>query len=261
MHNFETITFDVKDAVGVITLNRPEVHNAMNQKCLSECNALFEDIRGNQDVRVVVIKGAGEKAFTSGADINEFAAFGPHEAELANRLWLKLFEAIEVLPKPVIAQVHGYAPGGGTELSLCCDFVICSIDTKFCLAEINIGVIPGAGAGVRLTRWMGRLKAKEILMLGETISGEQAVNIGLANHCVPKAGLETTVQNLASKLSKKPPLALAAAKSVVNVASEYTMQVALEKQLEEFLKLFSTDDQKEGMNAFLEKREPDYKGR
>ena len=261
MHKFDTITFETAYSIGVLTLNRPEFHNAMNQKCLSECTAVLELIKNDDAIRVVIIKGAGEKAFTAGADLHEFAAYGPTEAREANEAWLEFFNAIESLPKPVIAQVRGHAPGGGTELSLCCDFVICSTDAKFRLAEINIGVIPGAGAGVRLTRWMGRLKAKEILMLGDVISGEDAVLCGLANECVSVDSLDDKVQELADKLTKKPPLALAAAKSVVNVASEYPIEVALEQQLEEFLKLFSSEDQKEGMNAFLEKREANFKGR
>ena len=254
MNKFDTITFDVTNSIGVLTLNRPEFHNAMNQRCLAECNSILELSKDDDSIRVLIIKGSGEKAFTAGADLHEFASYGPEEAREANQAWLEFFNAIESLPKPVIAQVRGHAPGGGTELSLCCDFVICATDAKFRLAEINIGVIPGAGAGVRLTRWMGRLKAKEILMLGEIISGEDAVLCGLANECVPSNSLDNKVQELADKLAKKPPLALAAAKSVVNVASEAPMKVALEQQLEEFLKLFSTDDQKEGMNAFLEKR-------
>ena len=261
MNKFDTIKFEVTNSIGVLTLNRPEFHNAMNQKCLAECNEILEAIEDDDAIRVLIIKGAGEKAFTAGADLREFAAYGPEEAREANEAWLGFFNAIESLPIPVIAQVRGHAPGGGTELSLCCDFVICSTDAKFRLAEINIGVIPGAGAGVRLTRWMGRLKAKEILMLGDVISGEDAVLFGLANECVSGDLLDGKVQELADKLTKKPPLALAAAKSVVNVASESPMEVALEQQLEEFLKLFSSEDQKEGMNAFLEKREANFKGR
>ena len=261
MTAFNTIKFEISDSIGILTFNRPEVHNSINQHCLDECNKLFQQLKGEESLRVIILKGAGEKAFTAGADLNEFAAFGPREAEAANRRWLKFFDAVEAMPKPVIAQVHGLAPGGGTELSLCCDFVVCSKEAKFWLAEINIGVIPGAGAGVRLTRWLGRLKAKEILMLGEPISGEKAVELGLANECVPAHRLDQTVLDLAVKLTGKPPLALAAAKSVVNSASEDPMPVALEAQLREFLQLFATEDQKEGMKAFLEQREPKFVGR
>lgn len=258
---YETISYELFNTVGVLTINRPSVHNAMNQQCLAEFTALIESIRVDQATRVLIIKGAGSKAFTAGADLNEFAAYNPDQAKKANQRWLALFEAIETLPQPVIAQVQGHAPGGGTELTLCCDFVVCADTAAFSLAEINIGVIPGAGAGIRLTRWLGRLKAKEIIMLGDIISGNEAVSIGIANKCVPHHELENAAKTLAVKLSKKPPLALAAAKSVVNFASELEMPRALETQLNEFVTLFATDDQKEGMSAFLEKREATFTGK
>jgi len=258
---YETILYDVKDATAHITLNRPKKLNAMNALCIGEIRAALAEVRGDDSVRVVVLSGAGDRAFTAGADISELTDKSPQEMHSYNRQWLALFDDIESLPKPVIASVHGYATGGGTEMSLTCDFVLCAEDSRFGLSEINIGVIPGAGAAMRLTRWMGRLKAKEILMLGEFVSGPEAVQCGLANRCVPGAELAQVTAEWAAKLAKKAPLALAAAKSCVNVGAEAAMPVALEYELREFLLLFESEDQKEGMTAFLEKREANFTGR
>jgi enoyl-CoA hydratase/carnithine racemase len=233
----------------------------MNALCIAEMRAALAEIGGDDGVRVVVLRGAGERAFTAGADITELVGKTPADMEGYNRQWLGLFDDIESLPKPVIASVHGYATGGGTEMSLACDFVLCAEDCRFGLSEINIGVIPGAGAAVRLTRWMGRLKAKEILMLGEFVSGLEAVQCGLANRAVPRLALAGLTAEWAAKLAKKAPLALAAAKSCVNVGAEADMPAALEYELREFLALFDSEDQKEGMNAFLEKRAAKFTGK
>jgi enoyl-CoA hydratase/carnithine racemase len=256
-----TILYDVTDAVATITLNRPAVLNAINSQCLEDCLAALAAAVTDATVRVVVIQGGGPRAFTAGADIREIAGYGPAQMAVYNRRWLDWFDAIERAPKPVIASVHGWATGGGTEMTLACDFVLCSDSARFGLAEINIGVIPGAGAAVRLTRWVGRLRAKELLMLGNTLSGPEAVAWQLANRCVADADLKAATQELARTLAAKPPLALAAAKACVNVGAEAAMPAALEFELEQFLRLFDSADQKEGMAAFLEKRPARFSGR
>lgn len=257
---YETILFEVRGPAAYLTLNRPDKLNAINAACVRELRHALEAARGDRAVRVVVIRGAGERAFTAGADIAELAGKTPFEMMDYNRQWLGLFDDIESLPKPVIAAVHGYATAGGTELSLACDVVLCAADARFGLAEINIGIIPGAGAAVRLTRWMGRLKAKEILMLGELIPGPEAVACGLANRCVPRAELAALTEAWVDKLAAKAPLALAAAKSSVNIGAEAALPVALQYELREFMLLFGTEDQAEGMSAFLEKREAKFRG-
>lgn len=259
--SFTTIRYETAKSVATITLARPEVLNAMNSACIAECLVALANAKADDEVRAIVIRGEGGRAFTAGADIREIAGHGPAEMAAYNRRWLDLFDALEACPKPVIASVEGWATGGGTEMSLACDFVICADTAKFGLAEINIGVIPGAGAAVRLTRWLGRLRAKEILMLGDVVPGRQAVEWHLANSCVPAADLAAETQALAARLAMKAPLALAAAKSCVNVGAEAAMPVALEYELREFLLLFATADQKEGMAAFLEKRSPNFIGR
>ncbi|MCW2241364.1 enoyl-CoA hydratase/isomerase family protein [Azospirillum canadense] len=257
---YETIAVDTHASARWITLSRPRVHNAMNSLCIRECRQAVEEAGADPAVRSIVFTGAGDRAFTAGADISEMVAYGPNEMLLYNRGWLGLFRDIEMCRKPVIAAVHGWATGGGTELSLACDFVLCTDAARFGLAEINIGVIPGAGAAVRLTRWVGRLKAKELLMLGRLVEGREAVELHLANRCVPPDELRDAAQALADELGAKAPLALGAAKASVNVGADSGFDAALEYELQEFLRLFATADQKEGMRAFLEKRNPIYHG-
>lgn len=259
--SYETILVERQGPATVITFNRPRVHNAMNSQCLAECTAAVAAVEADAESRVLVLRGGGPKAFTAGADISEIQGKGPFEMLGYNRNWLRFFEALERLPKPVLASVHGHAMGGGTELSLACDLVLCSESARFGLAEINIGVIPGAGAAVRLTRWLGRAKAKEILMLGQLIPGREAEAMGLANRCVADDELWPETLRWVEALASKGPLALAAAKASVNVGAEASLPVAMEYELKEFMLLFGTQDQKEGMQAFLEKRKPRFEGR
>ena len=261
MNRTALILSERKGGIVRLTINRPRVHNAMNRDVVRGLKSAIEECGTDPEVRVVVLLGAGDKAFTAGADITEIAGFGPREMKAYNRDWLDLFRAIELCSKPVVAAVKGWATGGGTEMSLACDFVVCADTARFGLAEINIGVIPGAGAAVRLTRWVGRLRAKEILMLGRFLSGEEAVALHLANRCVPEAELDEAVSELVEELTAKAPLALAAAKSCVNTGSDPCFEAGLEYELREFLMLFTTQDQKEGMRAFLEKRAPTYAGK
>jgi enoyl-CoA hydratase/carnithine racemase len=257
---FETIDVRTVGAVRWIILNRPRVLNAMNRQCIRECDTAMRAAEDDRDVRVVVFAGAGDRAFTAGADVAELRDFGQAEILRYNREWLNLFRRIEMCRKPVVASVKGWATGGGTELSLACDFVVCGESARFGVVEINIGVIPGAGAAVRLTRWLGRLRAKELLMLGRLLDGQEAVEWQLANRCVPDNALFDETTRLCAELAAKAPLAIAAAKASVNIGSEASFDVALEYELQEFARLFATQDQKEGMSAFLEKRTPIYSG-
>lgn len=258
---YETIIYEEKDRIATIIFNRPKVLNAMNIKMIREMTDAIERVKKNGDIRVLIFRGAGDKAFSAGADISELQDKGPLALKEMVKVWVNFFHQIEVLPKPVIAAVQGYAPGGGTELSLCCDMVLAADDAKFGLAEIKIGVIPGSGATIRLPRWVGKAKAMEILMTGDLINAEEAVRIGLANKVVPKEKLLETTMELANKLAQRGPLALAAAKACVNVGAEMDRDRGIEYALHEFLLLFDSEDQKEGMKAFLEKRTPEFKGR
>ncbi len=258
---YETILVEKQGPATVLTFNRPRVHNAMNSRCLAECLDAVTAVEADAQTRVLVLRGGGPKAFTAGADISEIQGKTPFEMLTYNRLWLRFFASLEQLPKPVLASVHGHAMGGGTELSLACDLVLCAESARFGLAEINIGVIPGAGAAVRLTRWLGRARAKEILMMGALIPGRDAAAMGLANRCVADEELWPETLRWVETLASKGPLALAAAKASVNVGAEASLPVAMEYELKEFMLLFGTEDQKEGMRAFLEKRKPRFEGR
>jgi enoyl-CoA hydratase/carnithine racemase len=258
---YETILLEVKEKVAFVTFNRPKVLNAFNTKMLHECIDAMHKCRDDREIRVVVFRGAGDRAFSAGADIAEIKDNGPFEQLAYNRLWIEFFHLIENIRKPMIASVHGFAPGGGTELSLCCDMVIASEDAKLGLAEIKIGVIPGAGATVRLPRWVGKAKAMEILMTGDFLDAQEAHRIGLVNRVVPKGELEAVTWELVQKLAQRSPLALSAAKAAVNAAAELDRDRGIEYALNEFLLLFATEDQKEGMRAFIEKRPPVFKGK
>lgn len=258
---FRTLLFEVDANVAIITFNRPKVLNAFNTEMLGECIRAMEFCRDSGDVRVVVFRGAGEKAFSAGADISEIQGNDPFRQRAYNLLWIEFFRLIENIRKPMIASVHGYAPGGGTELSLCCDIVIASDDAKLALAEINIGVIPGAGATIRLPRWVGKAKAMEILMTGDFIDASEAHRIGLVNRVVPGGELAEATLTLARKIARKSPLALAAVKAAVNTGAEMDRDRGIDYALCEFLLLFASEDQKEGMRAFIEKRTPEFTGK
>jgi enoyl-CoA hydratase/carnithine racemase len=259
--DYQNIIFEKTEQVGIVTFNRPKVHNAFNTHLIREVVHCFEQMEVDDEVRVIVMRGAGGKAFCAGADIDEIKDNGPVEQRPYQYLWMKFFKQIEQIRKPVIASVEGWAPGGGTEISVCCDIVLAADDAKFGLAEMKIGVMPGAGATVRLTRWVGKGKAMEILMTGDFIGAEEAVRIGLANRVIPKAQLWEETMKLAKTIADRPPLAVAAAKMAVNVGGEMDLYKGIDFALEAFLLLFASEDQKEGMHAFLEKRKPVWKGR
>jgi len=259
--DFETILLQHRGEALWIIFNRPRVLNAMSRRLIREARDAIAWASEQADVRCLVFAGAGDRAFTAGADIAELRDMTSTQVLAYNRGWLDLFRDIERCRKPVIAAVHGWATGGGTELSLACDFVVCTANARFGLTEVNIGVIPGAGAVVRLTRWVGRMKAKEIVMLGRHIEGTEAAALQMVNHCVPDGQLDARVGALVEELANKPPLALAAAKASINIGADVGFDAGLEYELQEFVRLFGTEDQQEGMTAFFEKRAARFTGR
>ncbi|MER3427481.1 MAG: crotonase [Pyrinomonas sp.] len=258
--SYETILVERRDRVAVLTINRPEKRNALNIKTREEGAAALEELRTDDQIRVVVITGAGDRAFIAGADIAEFAG----RTAITQRdvmLGRSLFTAIDLFPKPVIAMINGYCLGGGCELALACDLRIASETASFGQPEINLGIIPGGGGTQRLTRLVGEGKAMELILTGDIIDARTAYQIGLVNMVVPAAELEAKTMEIANRIAEKSPIALRLAKEAIKTASRSLLDEGLRREIDLFALCFSTEDKEEGVRAFLEKRKPDFKGR
>src|SRR5688500_2340349 len=257
---YETLLLEKRDRVAIITINRPEKRNALNIKTREEGAAILDQLRNDASVGVVVFTGAGDKAFIAGANISEFAG----RTSITQRdvmMSRSLFTAIDIFPKPVIAMVNGYCLGGGCELALACDLRIASQSASFGQPEINLGIIPGGGGTQRLTRLIGEGKAMELILTGEIIDAQTALELGLVNHVVPADQLETKTMEIANRMAEKSPVALRLAKEAVKLASRSNLDEGLRREVDLFAMCFSSEDKDEGVNAFLEKRKPEFKGR
>ncbi len=258
--SYETLLLERRSRVAIITINRPDKRNALNIKTREEGAALLEELRNDDSVGVVVFTGAGDKAFVAGADIAEFAG----RTAITQRDVMtgrSLFTAIDTFPKPIIAMVNGYCLGGGCELALACDIRIASESASFGQPEINLGIIPGGGGTQRLTRLVGEGKAMELILSGEIIDAKTAFSIGLINHVVPADQLEARTMDIANRIAEKGPIALKLAKEAVKIAARSTLDEGLRREVDLFALCFSTEDKDEGVNAFLEKRKPVFKGK
>lgn len=257
---YETLLLERRGRVAIITINRPEKRNALNIKTREEGAALIEELRNDDSVNVVVITGAGDKAFIAGADIGEFAG---RSAQMQRDVMVQrsLFNAIDTFPKPVIAMVNGYCLGGGCEIALACDIRIASETASFGQPEINLGIIPGGGGSQRLTRLVGEGRAMEMILSGQIIDAKTAFEIGLVNHVVPPDQLEAKTIELANTIAEKGPIAVRLAKEAVKIASRSNLDEGLRREVDLFALCFATEDKDEGVNAFLEKRKPVFKGK
>lgn len=258
----KTIVLEKKEGIATITINRPKVLNALSRETLEEFKGVIGDVETDDDVKAVVITGAGERAFSVGADINDFAKLkNPMEALGLIKLGQRVFCDIENLEKPVIAAVNGLALGGGCELAMACDIRIASENARFGQPEVNVGIIPGHGGTQRLPRLVGKGKAKELIFTGEIIDAKEAKRIGLVNKVAPADKLRTAVIDMAKKIVSKAPIAVKLAKSVINRGTETDLETALELEADAASLCFSTADAKEGREAFLEKRKPQFRGK
>ena len=260
MNGFETIIYEKVGNLAWITLNRPESLNAMNGKMREELMRALGDARDDDAVFVLAITGAGDRAFCAGADISEFPKLNPVD-QLERFGRTHPIALIREIPKPVVAMVNGLALGGGCEIVLACDIAIASETAQLGQPEIRIGIIPGAGGTQVLPRLIGEKRAKDLIFTGRTIPALEALQMGLVNQVVPHEKLKEATENFIAVLLRRSPVTLRIAKLAVNRALETTLSVGLECEKDFFALCFGTEDQKEGARAFLEKREPKYKGR
>ncbi len=256
--DFQTILVEKKGRIGVLTVNRPKKLNALNTQVVEEIASAFENFERDPDIKVIIITGAEDKAFIAGADISEMQDMTPLQAlEFASK-GQKTLEAMEKSDKIVIAAINGYALGGGLELSMACDVRIASATAKMGQPEITIGVIPGWAGTQRLTRLVGKTKAKELILTGQMITAEEAYRIGLINKVVPLEKLSEEVMKTAETIASFGTFALRAAKHAIDDGSEVDFDKAQEMERQFFALCFAHPDQKEGMIAFLEKRKPTF---
>jgi enoyl-CoA hydratase len=258
---YQTLLYDKKDGIGMVTLNRPDKLNALNSTVYKELYDVFEAIENDDEVRVVILTGSGEKAFAAGSDVAEMQNMGPLEIQKFMATIRKASDFIYALTKPTIAAIHGYALGGGCELAMCCDLRLASEKARFGQPEINLGLIPGAGGTQRLTRLIGAAKSKEVIFTGDMIDAATALSLGLVNKVVPPEKLKEEVEALAAKLAAKSGPVLAMAKMAINTGLDTDIASGLNVETRCNALCFATYDRKEGMDAFLEKRKAVFKNK
>ncbi len=252
------ILSSTEDHVGIATLNRPEVLNALSVGLIDRLIEVLEGFDKDPNIYVIVLTGS-ERVFAAGADIGEMAGAGV--VEMSENDDLARWKRIAQVRKPIIAAVSGYALGGGCELAMHCDIIIASESAQFGQPEINIGVMPGAGGTQRLTRAIGKFKAMEVILSGRFLSAKEAFEAGLVTRVVAKEQYLAEALRLAHEMAKRPPIALKLAKEAILAAHDTTLSQGLEYERRLFYSLFATEDQKEGMKAFMEKRKPRFKGK
>lgn len=258
---FENITLDVSDRVATLTVNRPDKLNALNDLTVAELSQAIEEIRTRQDVGGAILTGAGPKAFVAGADIAELSKQGPLDGRDRARRGQRLLRRIETSPRPIIAAVNGFALGGGCEIAMACHVRIAAEAAKFGQPEVKLGISPGYGGSQRLPRLVGQGRALELILTGEMIDAREAYRIGLVNAVVPPADLLRVAREMLLKMLANGPVALALSIEAVVRGVELPLEEALLLEADQFGLLAATDDMREGMSAFLEKRPPRFTGR
>ena len=258
---YKNLLLSKEDGIGIVTINRPQVLNALNTEVYSELNEMFTEIEHDPEIRVIIITGAGDKAFAAGVDILEMK--DKNSVDIRRFITVARWAGDRVynLSKPVIAAINGYAFGGGNELALACDLRIASENAQFGQQEINVGVVPGGGAIPRLTQLVGMARAKEIVFTGDVIDARSALQMGIINKIVPPDKLMEEAKALAKKLLSKSSVTLSYAKKAFNTGVDLNLAAALDLDECYFARCFATEDQKEGMKAFTEKRKPEFKNK
>jgi len=256
--SYEFILVEREGPVAIVTLNRPQQLNALSYGLIKELALALEALDQDADIRAIVLTG-GEKVFAAGTDIKEMADATPFDDRLQGRLAFR--DRINRISKPVIAAVSGLTLGGGCELAMCCDIIIASETARFGQPEVNLGIIPGSGGTQRLTRTVGKYRAMEMVLTGDFINAAEAHTLGLVAKIVPVEFLIEEAKGIAKKIAAKPPLAVKFAKEAVLKAFETSLGEGLEFERKSFYLLFASEDKREGMKAFIEKRKPEFKGK
>ncbi len=257
---YENIIFQVDEGIATITFNRPKALNALNSALLDEFSQSLDEVAADENIRVLVLTGAGDKAFVAGADINQLAACNALTAKNFAKKGHTIIAKLQELPIAVIAAVNGFALGGGTEIAIACDFIYASENAKFGQPEINLGLIPGFGGTQRLPRLIGSNRAKEMIFTGKMISAAEASEMGLANKVVPQDQLMAEVIKMAREIATKGRLSLRTAKQAINYGLNADLATGIHIEIEAFGLCYCSSDAKEGTSAFLEKRKAAFKG-
>jgi enoyl-CoA hydratase/carnithine racemase len=256
----ENVLYEKRGATAYVTVNRPKVLNALNQRTWADLRTAFEDARDDAAVRGVIVTGAGDKAFIAGADISELASLTAVEAEDSTRAGQAVLDLIENLGKPVIAAVNGFALGGGCETAMACTIRVASENAKFGQPEVKLGIIPGAGGTQRLPRLVGKGRALKLILSGEIISAQEGYRIGLVNEVVPSADLIARAEALLAQINSNAPLAVKFSLEAVNQGLETSQSEGLLLEASLFAICAASEDKKEGTSAFLQKRAPQFHG-
>ena len=257
---YKTIKYEVKDKIGTITINRPEALNALNMDVLKDLKKVLAEIAKKDDVRAVIVTGEG-RSFVAGADIVQMKKLTPVKGRQMMELGHEVMNTIEQIQKPFIAAVNGFALGGGCELAMACDIRIASEKAKFGQPEVGLGIIPGFGGTQRLPRLVGRGMAKYLIYSADVIGADEAKEIGLVEKVVGKDDLMDEAEKLAKKIASKAPIAVGVAKTAINNGTEMDLKSASRLEIESEAVCFATKDKAEGMGAFVEKRDPDFKNK
>jgi enoyl-CoA hydratase len=255
------VIIDMSDGIATLTINRPEALNALSRELIEELGDAVRSVNESPEIKVAIITGSGEKAFVAGADIAAMQAMTPGEARELALMAQGVYASIERSPKPFIAAVNGFALGGGCELAMACDMRIASENARFGQPEVKLGITPGFGGTQRLPRLVGKGRAMEIILGGEMITAEEACRIGLVNRVVPLTELLTACRSLAANIAAKGMVAVRLCKEAINNGLEMELSKGIEYEANLFALTFASEDQKEGMKAFLEKRGANFKNR